>query len=347
VSQQKIYNFGIIGAGLIAETHAKAITELPNTNLVSIYGRTPETCQKLAQSYSCKPCPSQAEILEDDTIDIIAVTTPSGLHVGPVIEAAKQGKHAICEKPLEINLQHIDDMIAAHEKSGTYLGCIFQNRFTDAMKPLKEAIQQGRFGTITFAAVYVPWWREQDYYTNSWHGTWNLDGGGALMNQSIHMIDMLCDLMGPVESVKGFCETLGHDDMETEDTAVAALKFKNNALGLIHGTTASYPGQYKRFEITGTHGTAIYFEDSFTLWQFADEKPQDQSIREQFKEHTAKGGVADPGNIEYKNHAKNIAAFIDAIDQGKKFDLDGAEGKKAVELILKIYASSQSSEQIP
>jgi UDP-N-acetyl-2-amino-2-deoxyglucuronate dehydrogenase len=341
VSQQKIYNIGIIGAGLIAETHAKAISELSNANLVSIYGRSPEKSQKIAQAYSCKPCQTQADLLKDDSIDIIAITTPSGLHHEPVIEAAKQGKHVICEKPLEISLERIDEMIAAHEKSGTYLGCIFQNRFTDAMKPLKKAIQQGRFGTITFAGVFVPWWRTQEYYTNSWHGTWDFDGGGALMNQSIHMIDMLCDLMGPVESVQGFCETLGHNDMETEDTAVAALKFKNNALGLIHGTTASYPGQHKRFEITGTQGTVIYLEDSFKLWKFSEEKPEDQIIRDQFKQHTASGGVADPGDIEFKNHTKNIAAFIDAIDQGKKFDLDGAEGKKAVELILAIYESSK------
>ncbi len=120
-------------------------------------------------------------------------------------------------------------MIATHEKAGTYLGCIFQNRFTEAMAPLKQAIRDGRLGTITFAGVFVPWWRKEEYYADSWHGTWQLDGGGALMNQSIHMIDMLCDLLGPVESVQAYCDMLGHCDMETEDTAVASLRFENKA----------------------------------------------------------------------------------------------------------------------
>ncbi len=343
---KRTYNFGIVGAGLIADFHAKAINDIPNAKLISVCDVNLERAKQFAAKYSCKEYSSHAKMLGDKNIDIITIATPSGLHYQPVIDAAKAGKSVICEKPLEIKLERIDEMIAAHEKAGTYLGCIFQNRFTEAMKPLRKAIDEGRFGTITFAGIFVPWWRTEEYYTDSWHGSWDIDGGGALMNQSIHMIDMLCDLLGPVESVQAFCETLGHTDMEAEDTAVASLRFKNKALGLVYGTTASFPGQFKRFEITGTKGTVIYLEDSFTVWQFADERPQDELIREKFSEQSNAGGVADPSAIDFKNHSKNIKAFIEAIERNDKFDLDGVEGKKSVELVLAIYQSAKENKTI-
>ncbi|MBN1456221.1 MAG: Gfo/Idh/MocA family oxidoreductase, partial [Sedimentisphaerales bacterium] len=304
MAQDKTHNFGIVGAGLIAGFHAKAVGSLPNAKLVCICDVNLEKAKQLADRYSCNACDSHTEMLRDASIDIITIAAPSGLHYQPVIDAAKAGKNVLCEKPLEIKLDRIDEMIRAHEKAGTQLGCIFQNRFTDAMVPLKKAIKEGRFGTITFAGVFVPWWRTEEYYADSWHGTWQIDGGGALMNQSIHMIDMLCDLMGPAESVQAYCETLGHTDMEAEDVAVASVKFKNKSLGLIYGTTASYPGQMKRFEITGTKGTVVYLEDSFTVWQFADEKPEDERIRKQFSKQIGPGGAADPADIDFENHAR-------------------------------------------
>ena len=328
---------------MIANFHAKAILNIPNARLVSMYGRNYDKTTRLAKKYQCKACHDYSEILDDDAVDIVTIATPSGLHYQPTLDAADAGKHVLCEKPLEIDLARIDAMIAAHEKAGTYLGCIFQNRFTKAIVPLKQAIRDGRFGKITFAGVFVPWWRPEQYYANSWHGTWGLDGGGALMNQSIHMVDLLCDLVGPVESVQAYCDMLGHSDMETEDTAVASLRFKNKALGLIYGTTASYPGQLKRFEITGTEGTAIYLEDSISVWQFAKEKPDDQTILEKYGQRSSGGGAAEPGDINIRYHQANIEAFMEAIDAGEKFALDGREGKKAVELVLAIYESAKQN----
>ncbi|MFQ6035917.1 MAG: Gfo/Idh/MocA family protein, partial [Sedimentisphaerales bacterium] len=193
---------------------------------------------------------------------------------------------------------------------------------------------------------YVPWWRTDEYYKDSWHGTWKLDGGGALMNQSIHMVDMLCDLMPPVESVHAFTATLGHPQIETEDTAVAVLRFTSGALGIIYGTTASYPGQFKRFEITGTKGTVVYLEDSFTVWQFAEEKPEDEQIRKQFGQVKGLGGVADPAAITHELHARNFKAFIDALESDKDFPLTGTEARKAVELILAIYKAAKEQREI-
>ncbi|OHB66380.1 MAG: hypothetical protein A2Y76_13635 [Planctomycetes bacterium RBG_13_60_9] len=208
------------------------------------------------------------------------------------------------------------------------------------MVPLREAINSGRFGTITYASVYVPWWRTDAYYKDSWHGTWKLDGGGALMNQSIHMIDMLCDLMPPIDSVQAYTATLGHK-METEDTAVAVLRYTTGALGLIYGTTASYPGQFRRFEITGTKGTAINVENSITFWQFADERPEDEQIRQKFTKIQGGGGVADPAAIQHENHTRNFEAFLESLEKGADFWISGPEARKAVEVILAIYRSAK------
>lgn len=341
----KTWNFGIIGTGLIADFHAMAIKDIPNANLIGFSGRNADRTKPLAEKYSCTPFAGYQELLDQETIDVVTIATASGAHMTPAIAAAHAGKHVICEKPMEITLQRIDAMIDAHQKAGTQLGGIFQNRFNPAMKPLREAINSGRFGVITYAGVFVPWWRGDEYYKDSWHGTCELDGGGALMNQSIHMVDMLCDLMGPVESVQAFTAKSGHPQIETEDTSVAALKFKGGALGIIYGTTASYPGQFKRFEITGTKGTVVYLEDSFTTWQFAEEKPEDAQIRELFGQVKDEGGgVADPGAISHKNHTENFKEFLNALQQGRDFEINPAQARKSVELILAIYESAREQK---
>jgi len=166
------------------------------------------------------------------------------------------------------------------------------------------------------------------------------------MNQSIHMVDMLCDVMPPIESLQAFTATLGHPQIETEDTAVAVLRYTTGALGVIYGTTASYPGQFRRFEITGTKGTVTNVENSITLWQFADEKPEDEQIRKKFGEIEGGGGVADPAAISYENHTRNFKAFLDALDSDENFWIDGREARKAVEVILAIYKSAKEQKPV-
>ncbi|MHC5073818.1 MAG: Gfo/Idh/MocA family protein [Planctomycetota bacterium] len=342
----KTWNFGIVGAGLIAGFHARAIKDIPNASLISCYDVDLERSQKLAQKYSCRAMNSLEEILGDKEIDIVTIATPSGAHMEPAIAAAEFGKHVICEKPLEITLERIDAMIHAHEQAGSQLGGIFQYRYCDAIKQLKEAVDSGRFGTITYAGIYVPWWRTDEYYKDSWHGTWALDGGGALMNQSIHMVDLLCYLMPPVESVQAFTSTLGHPQIEAEDTAVANLKFTNGTLGIIYGTTASYPGQFKRLEITGTKGTVVYLEDSFTIWQFAEEESEDKDIREKFRKIQGQGSVANPAAITHQNHTLNFESFIKALEEKKDFEINALEARKPVELILAIYKSAKEQKLV-
>lgn len=341
----KTWNFGIIGSGLIADFHARAIADIPNAKLAGCCDIIPAKAKELADKNNCKAFESQEELLKSDDVNIVTIATPSGVHMESTIAAAEAGKHVICEKPLDVTLERIDAMIEAHGKNGTRLGGIFPYRFNDSQVVLRKAINTGRFGVITYAGIYVPWWRTDEYYKDSWHGTWKLDGGGALMNQSIHMVDMLCDVMPPIESLQAYTGTLGHK-IEAEDTAVAVLRYTNGALGIIYGTTASYPGQFRRFEITGTKGTVIQVENSFTVWQFAEEKPEDEEIREKYGQIEGGGGVADPAAITHDNHTRNFKAFLDSLESGKDFWISGAEARKAVEVILAIYKSAKEQKPV-
>jgi UDP-N-acetyl-2-amino-2-deoxyglucuronate dehydrogenase len=342
----KTWNFGIVGAGLIADFHARAINDIPNAKLVGCCDKLPKRAMKLAEKFGVRAFADYEEMLASNEIDVVTIATPSGFHAEPTIAAAKADKHVICEKPLEITLERIDKMIEAHEKAGTRLGGVFPYRFNDMMTPLREAIQSGRLGVITYAGIYVPWWRTDEYYKDSWHGTWKLDGGGALMNQSIHMVDMLCDVMPPIESLQAYTAKLGHPQIETEDTAVAVLRYTSGTLGIIYGTTASYPGQFRRFEVTGTKGTIVNVENSITVWQFADEQPQDKKVLEKFGKIEGGGGVADPAAITHQNHTRNFKAFLDALDSGQDFWIDGREARKAVEVILAIYESAKTQRPV-
>ena len=342
----KKWKLGIIGTGLIADFHALAIQSLPNAELAGFWGTNSQKTAKLIQKWGCKSWDSYQQMLASDEVEIVIIATPNGAHMEPAVQAARNGKHVLCEKPLEITLDRIDKMIKAHEESGTSLGGIFNYRYYDTVNPLKLAIDSGRFGTITYASVHVPWWRNEDYYKDNWHGTWELDGGGALMNQAIHMIDLLQYLMGPVNSLSGYTATLAHS-IEVEDTATAILQFKSNALGVIYGTPASFPGQFRRLEITGTKGTAVLVENSFKVWQFDSEMSGDKDILKKFGKIEGGGGVSDPGAIPFQPHAKNIAAFINSIEKDQTFEIDGAEARKSVEIILAIYESAKTNRMIP
>ncbi|KAA5544061.1 Gfo/Idh/MocA family protein [Adhaeribacter rhizoryzae] len=338
----KKWNFGIVGAGMIANFHAKAIQSLPNANLAGICSDVPEQTRLVAEKYNCKAFGSNEEMLSSPDIDIVTIATPSGVHMEPAIMAAQYGKHTIVEKPVEITLDRIDQMIAAHKAAGTQLGAVFNFRFNDAVQLLKQTVEAGRFGKISHASVQVPWWRKPEYYAGSWRGTWKMDGGGALMNQSIHMVDMLQYLMGPLASLQAYTATIAHE-IEVEDTATAVVQFKNNALGAIYGSTASFPGQLRRIEITGTKGTAVLVENSFSVWDFADQTEEDNAVLTRFQNETT-GGASDPSAIPFEPHAKNFAAFIAALDENRPFEIDGTEARKAVEIILAVYQSAKEKK---
>ncbi len=328
---------------MIAKVHATAIQNIHNANLVGVCSSNPENARKFAEQYNCRAFKNYQDMVRSAEIDVVTVATPSGQHMEPAIEAAANAKHVLCEKPLEISLERVDKMIDAHQKAGTYLGGIFNFRFNDSVALLKNAIDIGRFGNISYASVHVPWWRTNEYYKNSWRGTWKLDGGGALMNQAIHMVDLLQYLMGPLHSLQACIATRGHS-IEVEDTATAIVKFTNGALGGIYGSTASFPGQFRRLEITGTKGTVIQEENAFKVWQFADNTENDVEILKRFNRIEGGGGVSDPSAISYQPHQKNIEAFIASIEAGRPFEIDGVEARKAVEIVLAIYTAAREGK---
>lgn len=327
---------------MVADFHARSIQHLSNARLIGICGAGSGRAALMAKQYNCREFSDYHAMLQSREIDIVTIATPSGMHMEPAVEAALQGKHVLCEKPLDISLERIDTMIEAHAKAGTRLGGIFNYRFTDTVHLLKNAVDEGRFGTITHASVHVPWWRSDAYYEHKWRGTLKLDGGGAMMNQSIHMVDMLQYVVGSIDSLYAYTATLGHD-IEAEDTATAILKFKNKALGSIYGSTASFPGQPRRIEITGTKGTAVLEDNNIKVWQFSVETKNDEEIRTQYATNEHAGGAADPSAIPFELHAKNIAAFISAVETGTPFEIDGNEARKAVEIVLAMYTSAKEN----
>ncbi len=341
MTTSKIWKIGIAGTGMIADFHARAVGSLPNTKLVGFSNIRKAGAEKMARKYNVKSWETISEMVQSDEVEIVMIATPSGAHMEPTVEAARHGKHVLCEKPLDIRLERIDKMIEAHRHSGTYLGGIFNFRYNPTTEIIKKAIVDSRLGVITYASVHVPWWRSDAYY-EGWHGTWDLDGGGALMNQSIHMIDLLQYMMGPVRSIGGMTSQQGHPQIETEDTGVAILQFENKALGVIYGTTASWPGQYRRMEITGTHGTIVVVENSLKIWHFADQNEEDKKIIEKFGAIEGGGGVADPAAMSFEDHAKNLKSFIRSIEEGKEFEISGEEARKSVAIILDIYQSAKN-----
>ena len=266
----------------------------------------------------------------------------------PAVTAAKSGKHVVVEKPLEITLNRCDAITRACKENNVRLCAIFNSRFSEASQVLKQTVESGRLGRLILGDAYVKWWRTQDYYdSGGWRGTWDLDGGGALMNQSIHAIDFLQYLMGPVKSLQAFTDTLAHERIEVEDVAVAVLRFESGALGVIEGTTAAYPGWLRKIEISGTKGSIVLEDEDIVKWEFEEAQPIDEEIQAQFAtRRSGGGGASDPRAISHDNHRRQMENLICSIDRGEPHLVDGSEGRKAVEIILAIYQSNQEEQAV-
>ncbi|QDU62563.1 1,5-anhydro-D-fructose reductase [Planctomycetes bacterium Pan216] len=341
--------FGIVGCGMIAKFHARAIDDLRGAQLRGVVTSNPDKATAmLEESYphAVDIHTDLDEMLARDDIDVINICTPSGAHLDPAVKAAKAGKHVVVEKPLEITLKRCDKIINACRDAGVLLCTIFPSRFSDVNQELRKAIDKGRFGNLTLGETTVKWWRPQSYYdSGGWRGTWQLDGGGALMNQAIHNVDLLYSMMGDVAQVGAFTSLLAHERIEVEDTAVASLRFQNGALGSILATTSVYPGLLKTIGIHGDKGSAVVEQDDLLTWTFAKEQKRDATIRENFgKKSGATGGASDPGAISHTGHARQLADFVKAITKGTTPLVDGEEGRKAVEIILAIYQSQATGK---
>lgn len=331
----------IHGTGLIAEFHARAIREADGSELAGFAGRNAARLAELETKFGCPVWDSYETALRESDARAVSVATPSGLHLESVEAAAAAGKHVLCEKPLEVTTERIDRMIAVCAAAGVKLGCIFQLRQIPALAPIREALKAGRFGKVTFAGVFVPWWREQAYYdASSWHGRWSLDGGGALMNQAVHMVDLLCELFDVPDTVQAVASSLGHG-IETEDAAVAALGWKNGMTGVVHATTSAWPGRAKRLEIFGTDGGVVLEDESLVQFRFRTELPEDAQIRYRFAPRdTHAAGAAAPGAMGHLLHAEAFRAFSRALIAGEEPACTGESARRSVALIERIYRSA-------
>jgi predicted dehydrogenase len=345
------HGFGIIGCGMIAEFHTKAINEIEGAEVLGVYDTVPERTAKIvsmARGTGAQGFDDLDAMLAHPGIDVVCVCTPSGAHMEPAVRAAQAGKHVVVEKPLEVTLPRCDAIINACDQAGTRLCAIFPSRFTKANLALKTAIDTGRFGRLTLGDTYIKWWRTQEYYdSGGWRGTWKLDGGGALMNQSIHNVDLLQWLMGDVLSVTALTATLAHERIEVEDTAVALVQFQNGALGVIEAATSAYPGLLKRTEIHGDRGSARVDQDDITLWEFQEKVPSDNEIFAAMAAVSGhKAGASDPRGITHVGHRDQLSDFLQAIDENREPFVDGREGRKAVEIIRAIYRSAKLGQSV-
>ena len=341
--------FGIIGAGMIANFHGKAITAMEGGELHSFCGlpHDKENLEKLTAEYGGTAYTDINEFLADPELEIVTIGTPSGVHLEPALAAAKAGKHIIIEKPMEVTPERIDQIIDACEEAGVTLSGVFNRRFHPNMELLKDAVEEGRFGQLTMCDAYVKWYRDQAYYdSGAWRGTWKLDGGGALMNQSIHLIDQLIYLVGDVANVTATMGCLIHENIEVEDTAVAILEFKNGARGVIQGSTAcwSSTGHPAEVHICGEHGSVFQADEKFRVWDFKDGKPIDEEVHANLMAGSEEKGAGanDPNAIDFSGHKLNFEDVVCAIKEGRTPKVDGHEARRVVALICAIYESAQN-----
>ncbi len=343
----KKFGFGIVGCGMIANFHAKAIEHIKNARIVACYDTFETSAQKFAAANQCRQYTVLAEMLRDPDVDVVTICTPSGSHRDPAVAASNAGKHVVVEKPLEITLARCDAIINAAAKNGVKICTIMPSRFSPANIALKQAIDGGRFGKLTLGDTFVKWWRTQQYYDQGgWRGTWALDGGGAFMNQAIHNVDLLYWFMGEIAEVSGVAATLAHERIEVEDVAAACVKFKNGALGVLEATTAAFPGLLKRTEIHGSAGSVIVEQDNIKLWEFEKKSSKDAKLLEKLSGSAGTGGASDPTAISYTGHMLQLKDFLQSIETGDKPLVDGIEGRKSVEIILAIYQSAWTGKAV-
>jgi UDP-N-acetyl-2-amino-2-deoxyglucuronate dehydrogenase len=343
--------FALVGCGMIARFHARAVAEIPGARVAALVSRTPANAQSLLTETNTPPCPVFAtveEAVRAPGVDVVVITTPSGAHLEPALTAAAAGKHVVVEKPLEITGPRCERVIEACDRHGVKLCTIFPSRFADSNMTLKAAVDAGKFGRLTLGEAANKWWRSQAYYDEGgWKGTQALDGGGALMNQAIHNVDLLLWLMGPAASVCGLTATLAHERIEVEDTAVAAIRFRSGALGVITATTSVHPGYPKQIAVHGDKGSAVIEQEDVLKWDFTPSTPDDAAVKERFAARVgASGGAADPKAISHEGHRRQLADFVAAIRENRAPRVDGREGKRAVDLICAVYESNRTGRVV-
>jgi predicted dehydrogenase len=334
--------FGIIGCGVIADFHANALFGLSeDAVLVGAADARLPAAERFAREKQVRAFASVDELLACPEIDVVTICVPSGLHAELAIKAANAGKHIIVEKPMAITKEQLDAMEEACERNGVMLSSVAQSRFTSGVRKAKQAIEEGYLGKLVCADVYMKFNRSQEYYnTGGWRGTKAMDGGGALMNQGIHGVDLLLYLAGDVKSVYAVSKTLARQ-IEVEDTLSAVLEFKSGATGVIQATTSVYPGYPRRLELNGDKGTIVLEEGNLIRWDMEDTTLPAVTLKS-----NVRSSASTPTDFSADNHTKQFKDVIQALRGGTKPLVDLREGRRAVDLILAIYQSAEEKRVI-
>ena len=343
------FGWGIVGCGVIAPWHRGAVEHCPEAQVVAACDIEEEKGRQFAAESGERVAfyRDYEDLMGDENVDIVSVCTPSGIHGEVTIVAAQAGKHVLCEKPIEITREQMDAMIQACRDHNVKLGGIFQRRTYDSSKQVRAAVQNGELGKMVLGDVFLKYYRSQAYYNSAgWRGTWELDGGGALMNQGVHGIDMLLWVMGDVESVYARADHLVRD-IPVEDTAIALLKYKNGAWGVLEGTTSVNPGEATRLELHGKLGTIILQEGDIVKWASTtgdDDHAQPRELEQDTGEK--KGAVSDPTSIGMAGHIYLVNDIVQAVKEDRDPLIPGESARKAVELILAIYESARTGKEV-
>jgi UDP-N-acetyl-2-amino-2-deoxyglucuronate dehydrogenase len=335
-------HIGLIGGGSISETHARAARALPGVEIAAVFGTNAEKVNRLCREYSGKPYSDFDQFLAHRPMDIVAIGSPSGLHATQGIAAARHKLHVLTEKPIDITTERADALIAAADAAGVKLGVFFQDRCKPDLLRVKNAVEAGALGKPILADARVKWYRPPDYYASSrWRGTWALDGGGALINQAVHTLDLMLWLFGDVVNVQAAGKTALHA-IEAEDTLIALFQFANGTLGVLQAATSVYPGYPRRLELTGSEGTLIIEQDRLLTADLR--KPHEGLFR---------GGEADqnpsafsPVVSDVRGHEAVLEDFLQSIRTNTSPRCDGREGRRSLALVEVIYTACRTGERV-
>lgn len=333
-------NFAIIGCGRIAPRHAQALQLIPDTQIVAVCDLIEKRAVNYAKNFGGDVYTDYHRLLERDDIDIVSICVPSGLHVSIGLDVAIAGKNLLVEKPIALNLSDADELIDVCNKQNVTLGVVLQNRFNPPVQELRNLVNSNGLGRLLLGTATVRWYRPQEYYEDGWHGTWNMDGG-ALMNQCIHHIDALQWFMGDAVSVFAYTDTLSHN-MEAEDVGIAVIRFKNGGLGVIEGSTITYPenieGSLALFGEKGSvkiGGTAL---NRKVFWKVAGQLEQEKDMLSR--------EALDPPSIYGTSHREQILEMIASINEKRLPKTNGAEARKSLKIVRAIYESAEKHCEI-
>ena len=330
---EKKFGFGVIGTGNIAKFHAQCINKIPNAKLLGVLSKSESRARQVSKSFNAPVFWDIEKLLSNSEIDIICVCNESGLHAPTISRIAKAGKNVLCEKPLETSVKKIDDISDIVKVSRIKLGCVFQNRENPEYRKLKTYLQSGILGKILLCQTSINWYRPPSYYEDSWRGTLAMDGGAALINQGIHTVDLTLDIMGEVDCISGFIDTL-HHQIEGEDVAVAVLKFNSGALGTLSAGTALFPGEPESISLYGTLGNVVFSGGKIISSTVVSIQEELNAIVE-----NPGSGASDPMSISDQFHIATIVDFMNAVQQGLTPKINIDQARKSVALINAIYES--------